>query len=77
MTRDPARFLEPLSGFVLEVLPWGLSSLIVLYLLWGFWSAPQASEGPKPAIEQSLRIAPVEIGRAAFASASSQVHTPM
>jgi hypothetical protein len=27
--------LEPLSKFVLEVLPWSLSSLIALYLAWG------------------------------------------
>jgi len=39
----PAAFLEPLANFVLEGLPWTLSGLIGLYLLWGFWSAPQPS----------------------------------
>jgi uncharacterized membrane protein len=36
-----ASLLEPLATFVLEVLPWALSSLIVLYLAWGLWLAPQ------------------------------------
>ena len=39
----PAAFLEPLANFVLEGLPWTLSGLIGLYLLWGFWSAPPPS----------------------------------
>lgn len=38
MLHRPA-VLAPLSRFVLEVLPWGLSGLIVLYLIWGVWSA--------------------------------------
>jgi hypothetical protein len=36
-----ASLLEPLAKFVLEVLPWTLSSLIVLYLIWGLVLAPQ------------------------------------
>jgi hypothetical protein len=35
-----AALLAPLGKFVLEVLPWALSSLIVLYLIWGTWFAP-------------------------------------
>jgi hypothetical protein len=36
-----ATLLEPLAKFVLEILPWTLSSLIVLYLIWGLVLAPQ------------------------------------
>jgi len=38
-----ATLLEPLAKFVLEILPWTLSSLIVLYLIWGLVLAPQPS----------------------------------
>jgi hypothetical protein len=43
MRGQPESLLEPLSRFVLEVLPWALSGLIGLYLAWGFWSAPVAA----------------------------------
>ncbi|MFL5003330.1 MAG: hypothetical protein ACJ8DY_23365, partial [Xanthobacteraceae bacterium] len=46
MTGRPESLIEPLSRFVLEVLPWALSALIGLYLVWGFWSAPAAA-GPE------------------------------
>ena len=38
-----AALLEPLSTFVLEVLPWSLSSLIALYLVWSLLLAPSAT----------------------------------
>ena len=53
MSQRPAGFLGPLSKFVLEVLPWALSSLIGLYLLWSFWLAPTPA-GLKPVAEQAL-----------------------
>ena len=53
MSQRPAGFLGPLSKFVLEVLPWALSSLIGLYLLWSFWLAPSPA-GLKPVAEQPL-----------------------
>ena len=43
MLERPAAFLEPLARFVLEVLPWSLSGLIVLYLVWGVWSGPEGT----------------------------------
>ena len=46
MTGRPESLLEPLSRFVLEVLPWALSALIGLYLVWGLWTAPAAA-GPE------------------------------
>ena len=57
MLERPATFLEPLSRFVLEVLPWGLSGLIVLYLMWGVWSGPDAtSPGVRPLAAQSTSV---------------------
>jgi hypothetical protein len=54
MLYRPAEFLEPLSRFVLEVLPWGLSGLIVLYLIWGVWSAPEGTPADvRPVAAQS------------------------
>jgi hypothetical protein len=47
--------LEPLAKFVLEVLPWTLSSLIVLYLIWGLVLAPQlAPVDGKPHAERDV-----------------------
>jgi hypothetical protein len=47
-----AALLEPLSKFVLEVLPWALSSLIVIYLFGCLWLAPQpAGTGANPVVE--------------------------
>jgi hypothetical protein len=48
--------LEPLGKFVLEILPWTLSSLIVLYLIWGMWLAPQhaPAAGSKPPAEHAV-----------------------
>jgi len=52
MRGKPELLLEPLSRFVLEVLPWALSGLIGLYLAWGFWSAPVTAQAVlKPAVE--------------------------
>jgi hypothetical protein len=48
MLYRPAAFLEPLSRFVLEFLPWGLSGLIVLYLIWGVRSAPDTTVSSRP-----------------------------
>jgi hypothetical protein len=57
MLERPAAFLEPLSRFVLEVLPWGLSGLIVLYLMWGVWSGPDAtSASVRPLAAQSTSV---------------------
>lgn len=38
MTERPKLLLDRLSGLVLEILPWNLSVLIGLYLLWGHFS---------------------------------------
>lgn len=57
MLERPAVFPEQLSRFVLEVLPWGLSGLIVLYLIWGVVSGPDAaSAGVRPLAAQSTTI---------------------
>ena len=57
MLERPAALLKPLSRFVLEVLPWGLSGLIVLYLMWGVWSGPNAaSAGLRPLAAQSASL---------------------
>jgi hypothetical protein len=59
MPEHPLPLVEPLSRFVLEVLPWALSGLIGLYLAWGFWSAPAAA-GPelKPVAGLSVSAGP-------------------
>ena len=50
-----ATLLEPLAKFVLEVLPWTLSSVIVLYLIWGLVLAPQlAPPYGKPQAERDV-----------------------
>jgi len=56
MLERPAAFLEPLSRFVLEVLPWGLSGLIVLYLIWGVWSPLQSATHVRPLAAQSITV---------------------
>jgi hypothetical protein len=57
MLYRPAEFLEPLSRFVLEVLPWGLSGLIVLYLIWGVWSVPGSTPADlRPVAAQSASV---------------------
>jgi hypothetical protein len=57
MLHRPAAFLEPLSRFVLEVLPWGLSGLIVLYLIWGVWSAPESTPtGVRPLAAHATHV---------------------
>jgi hypothetical protein len=62
MTGRAESLVEPLSRFVLEVLPWALSGLIGLYLAWGFWSAP-AADGPelKPVAALSASAGPTVI----------------
>ena len=55
MPDHSATLLEPLAKFVLEVLPWTLSSLIVLYLMWGLYLAPQlAPADGKPHAERDV-----------------------
>ena len=50
MPSRPARFLAPLSRFVLEILPWALSGVIGLYLIWGLLTGIEpARAAPKPA----------------------------
>jgi hypothetical protein len=57
-----AALLEPLGKFVLEVLPWALSSLIVLYLIWGTWFAPQPMPaGTKPLATHSTATLAVNL----------------
>jgi hypothetical protein len=53
MTGRAESLVEPLSRFVLEVLPWALSAVIGLYLAWGFWSAPAPAAGPDPVARMS------------------------
>jgi hypothetical protein len=55
MLHRPAASLAPLSRFVLEILPWGLSGLIVLYLIWGVWSAPETAPG-RPLAAQASHV---------------------
>jgi len=53
MTNNPPGFLAPLPRFVLEVLPWILSGMIGLYLVWGFLSGPTARAEGRPAVTLS------------------------
>jgi hypothetical protein len=72
---DRTFILEPLSKFVLEVLPWALSGLIGLYLLWGFCFATVPPHGSvKPLNESS---APVATSGARIVSALSPAHETM
>jgi hypothetical protein len=57
MPERPPILLEPLSRFVLEVLPWGLSGLIVLYLIWGAWSGPEDAPARPLAAQSAAGIA--------------------
>jgi hypothetical protein len=60
MSQHQAGFLGSLSNFVLEVLPWALSSLIGLYLLWGFWlGATPARAAFAPAASPAAFVAHV------------------
>jgi hypothetical protein len=77
MLPSPAGFVAALSGFVLEILPWGLSGLIVLYLLWSACFAPASVTGAKPLAEQSLRLAPAGSGPTARVSANFPVNVSM
>jgi hypothetical protein len=55
MSQHPT--LEYLSRFVLETLPWALSGLIGLYLLWGFYAAPPPAHTHfKPGAEPSIPL---------------------
>jgi hypothetical protein len=65
MTEREDSLLEPLSRFVLEILPWALSGLIGIYLAWGLWSAP-ASARPelKPVTYVSASLRPTTPARA-------------
>ena len=53
MTGRGGLLLQPLSRFVLEVLPWALSALIGLYLAWGLWSAPAAAHAEQKPVAQA------------------------
>ena len=44
-----AALLNPLSTFVMEVLPWAASGAIGLYLLWAICLAPEPAEALTPA----------------------------
>ena len=77
MAKHPAVLLETLSSFVLEVLPWGLSSLIVLYLLWGMWSAPPPVAAKiEPSAGEIVRAVPLDPGPT-LASTDAQMRTAM
>jgi hypothetical protein len=57
MTERRQLLLESLSGLILEVLPWSLSGLICLYLLWGYVSQPVRTAG-KPVGEYVNEFTP-------------------
>jgi hypothetical protein len=69
VTHRPIAVLNPLSTFVMEVLPWAASGAIGLYLLWATCIAPEPGRTPTaepsgsafsslaPATEQSSPVA--------------------
>jgi len=60
MSHHRVMFVEPLARFVLEVLPWALSGLIGLYLLWGLCLAPDhARPGLGHIAEHAVPAGPV------------------
>jgi hypothetical protein len=65
MAKNTHRLLASLSLFGLEVLPWVLSGMIGIYLIWGFYSGPAASPDGHLAMTQSAvggtRIASVSL----------------
>jgi len=48
VSHRPAAVLNPLSTFVMEVLPWAASGAIGLYLLWAICLAPEPAEAFTP-----------------------------
>jgi len=65
MTGREDSLLEPLSRFVLEILPWALSGLIGIYLAWGLLSAPAAARTElKPVTYVSALVRPTSPARA-------------
>ena len=56
MPHHPPAALQPLSTFVMEVLPWAASGAIGLYLLWTTCLAPDAVRALAPATPEGATI---------------------
>jgi hypothetical protein len=56
MSYQPLAIAQPVSTFVMEVLPWAASGAIGLYLLWGTCIASEPAQTQMPADHSVLSV---------------------